>query len=427
MRLALLGADAESLELVRWAVSAGGHGLVAAYDFGRLGPEVAAIAPRARLDDHWESLVLGTQADGVIVARAAAGLTHATGIADDERRADQLRKLAQAGVPMLVVHPACEAIVGFEIEMIRRDSGGAIVPHAAGSQHPGLLRLAELISGGADSPLGPVEQIVLEREQADRGRDAVLTQFARDASLLRQLVGTIQSVNATGPAPAPGRDPMGPKLKTLASLANLSVYVSGDKGLTARWSIGPALARESARLTAIGSLGKAVLHMPGGNDWSLEIVGEERTQESFGSYGEAEATLSRLTDAAAKTHIDETTWLDACRDQEAAEAIDRSLARGRTIELFGEQHTEEASFKGVMAMGGCLMLMAALGVLFVATVVEGLRLPLRDWAVWRYWPIYLLVPIAVFLLLQVLQVVVKKENAGAELRQLVGGNDERAK
>ena len=54
---------------------------------------------------------------------------------------------------------------------------------------------------------------------------------------------------------------------------------------------------------------------------------------------------------------------------------DRSLARGRTIELFNEEHTEEESFKGVMAMGGCLLLVMALGVLFVAVVVEGLRLP----------------------------------------------------
>ena len=49
-------------------------------------------------------------------------------------------------------------------------------------------------------------------------------------------------------------------------------------------------------------------------------------------------------------------WLAACRDQEAAEAVDRSLARGRTIELFNEEHTEEESFKSVMAMGGCLLL-----------------------------------------------------------------------
>jgi len=68
-----------------------------------------------------------------------------------------------------------------------------------------------------------------------------------------------------------------------------------------------------------------------------------------------------------------------------------------------------------------LLLVGALGVVFVATIVEGLRLPLRDWTVWRFWPVYLLVPIAVFLLLQLLQLVVKKEVPS--LRQMVGGEE----
>ena len=111
---------------------------------------------------------------------------------------------------------------------------------------------------------------------------------------------------------------------------------------------------------------------------------------------------------------DDEAWLAACRDQEAAEAVDRSLARGRTIELFNEEHTEEESFKGVMAMGGCLLLVMALGVLFIAVVVEGLRLPMRTWPLWRLWPFYLLVPIVAFLLLQLLQLAVKPR-AGSEL------------
>ena len=61
-------------------------------------------------------------------------------------------------------------------------------------------------------------------------------------------------------------------------------------------------------------------------------------------------------------------------------------ARGRTIELFAEEHTEEESFKGIMAMGGCLLLVMALGVLVVAVIVEGLRLPMRSWPLWRLCP-----------------------------------------
>jgi hypothetical protein len=73
-----------------------------------------------------------------------------------------------------------------------------------------------------------------------------------------------------------------------------------------------------------------------------------------------------------------------------------------------------------MAVGGCLLLMMALGVVFVATVVEGLRLPMRDWLVWKYWPIYLLVPVVVFLLLQFLQLAIKRDDSS--LSRLIQGD-----
>lgn len=418
MKLALLGCDDETLALVRWAVLAGGHELVAAYDIGNRTDDVTAIAPAAQLGGDWESLVLGTQADAVIVARGLAGLTKETGIADDERRAEQLRKLAQAAIPLLVVCPQCEAIVGFEIEMIRRDANSVIVPLVPGTRNAAIREVVNLVSSGANGPIGAVEQVVFERGLVDRSRASVLTAFARDAAILRQIVGTIRSISATGPAPTPGRDPLGPKPKELPPLANLNVHVGGEGGLAARWSIVPAHGNEHASLTLIGASGTAVLQMPAEGEWKLEVAGAEQTSLSFAPDHGFKEALWRLSHQDEPVGQSEGAWLNACRDQEAAEAIDRSLARGRTIELFNEQHTEEESFKGIMAMGGCLMLVGALGVVFLATIVEGLRLPLRDWAVWRYWPLYLLAPIVVFLMLQLLQVVVKKEPPS--LRGLVG-------
>lgn len=423
MRLALLGADDEALELIRWAVLAGGHQLVAAYDVGSRAADVAAVAPDVQLADTWESLVLGTQADAVIVARGQAGLASETGIADDERRAEQLRKLAQAAVPMLVVCPACEAIVGFEVEMIRRDSRGVIVPYVPGQQHPTVGEVAQWLADRERSPIGGIEQIHLEREQTDRGRPAVLAQFARDVGLLRQLIGTIRSVSASGPPPKVGRDPLGPRPKELPALANLSVSLSGERDVSARWSIGPPPARvDTARLAVIGERGRATLLMPRGAAWSLEVGGASAAGRSTNfQFVEPQRAIQSLQEAIASRESNEGNWLAVCRDQEAAEAIDRSLARGRTIELFNEEHTEEDSFKGIMAMGGCLLLVGALGVVFLATIVEGLRLPLRDWVVWQYWPIYLLAPIAVFLMLQLLQLVVKKETP--DLKRLVSGEN----
>jgi hypothetical protein len=424
MKLALIGADNEALELLRWAVSGGGHALVSAFDVAGRATDVQAIAPHVRLNEHWESLVLGSAVDAVIVARAGAGLTAATGIPDDERRAEQLRKLAQAAVPMLVICPACEAIVGFEIEMIRRDVCGIIIPYIPGENHPGIAALENLASWGQTSPLGAVEQITFECEQADRSRPSVLLRFARNVTLLRHLIGTVRSLTASGPSPTVGRDPLGPKPKELASLANLNVHVAGDEGLAARWSMAPPVDRDQGRLTVVGQRGRLVLHMPAHEAWRLEATGNV-TPPALTGHDEFTRLFWQLDHALSSPEefYDKASWLGACRDQEVAEAVDRSLARGRTIELFGEEHTEEDSFKGVMAVGGCLLLSMALLVVFVATVVEGLRLPLRDWMIWKYWPIYLLVPVVVFLLLQLLQFAVKREDVS--LRRLVEGDGPR--
>jgi hypothetical protein len=413
MKLAVIGADEESLNLVRWATQHGNHELVAAYDSDAQSQQLRVINPQLILSDNWEELFLASAADVVIVGRGGKEAAARASIDRAERRADQLRKLVQAAVPMIVVCPACEAIVGFEIEMIRRDTKSVIVPHVPGLLEPGIRKLEELVSWGDTSPLGKIEQIVLDREQADRSRESVLVQLSRDASALRRMIGTIQTVTASGPPPAIGRDPLGPKSKELPSLTNLTVHLGGDEGLSARWSLAPASGPNMAKLAIIGERGKASMTSDG--VLSIEIACEKATAETVLAGSDIEPVFRKLSHAVGSDEFyDDSAWLAACHDQEAAEAVDRSLTRGRTIELFNEEHTEEESFKGVMAMGGCLLLSMALGVLFVAVVVEGLRLPMRSWPLWRLWPFYLLVPIVAFLLLQLLQLVIKREEGHLE-------------
>jgi hypothetical protein len=410
MKLAILGADDESVELARWAVLHGQHQLVAAYDSAPYAAQLQQLSPNLRLNESWEALILADAADAVIVGRGGREVALAENIDPAERRADQLRKLVQAEVPLIVVCPACEAIVGYEIEMIRRDVGAAIVPYIPGIGQAAVGEAEDLIAWTENGPLGQIEQITLERQQADRSRTAVLERLARDVALLRRLIGTIQSVSATGPPAAIGRDPMGPKVKELPSLANLSVYFSGAEGLTARWSIVPAISGDQARLTIVGQRGNAILDMPTADDWLLTVNAEMESPEPRPRSHEFEQLFWQLTHGAVGDELaDDTAWLSACRDQEAAEAVDRSLARGRTIELFNESHTEEQSFKGVMAMYGCLLLMGALAILFFVVLVESLQLPIRELLIWKLWPVYLLVLIVVFLLMQFFQLAVKRE------------------
>jgi hypothetical protein len=162
--------------------------------------------------------------------------------------------------------------------------------------------------------------------------------------------------------------------------------------------------------------------MPAAGAWSLTTTGPGSREETYPHDRTLTAALERLARGQAGADAaDSGAWLDACRDQEAAEAIDRSLLRGRTIELYNEEHTEAESFKGVMAMGGCLLLVAALAMVLLAALVEGLRLPLRNWPVWQMWPTLLLVPLGLFLLLQLLQLVVRRESA--TVPQPAGGSE----
>ena len=101
-----------------------------------------------------------------------------------------------------------------------------------------------------------------EREQADRSREASACAIGPRHFDLRRILGTIETVSASGPAAAIGRDPLGPKVKELPSLANLSVHLGGNEGISGRWSMGPALDRDIGRLTLDRSAGKAVLTMP---------------------------------------------------------------------------------------------------------------------------------------------------------------------
>jgi hypothetical protein len=419
MKLALIGADEESLDFVEDELFHGSHQLIAAFDSAAFAAQLRDMAQQVVLDEDWESLLLGTRADLVIVGRGLAQLTDTTGIPDSERRGEQLRKLAQAAVPLLVFVPSCESIVGFEIEMIRRDTGGHIKPYIPAQGN--LTRMLKLVRDGEESAIGRIEQLTFDREMEPRFRPNVLTQFARDVALIRQFIGRIAKITASGPPSPPGRDPLGPKLQTLPSLSNLSVHLQGESDFSARWSIGPVASERGARLTLIGSAGRAIIHMPEpARQWMFEIIGKESEQWSEWVEHPETSLLPAEPSQLSNQYHDPDAWLNACRDQEVAEAVDRSLARGRTIELFGEEHTEEDSFKGVMAVGGCLLLVMALGVVFIATIVEGLRLPMRDWMIWQYWPIYLLVPVVVFLLLQLLQLALKRDESS--LRQLIEGN-----
>jgi hypothetical protein len=184
---------------------------------------------------------------------------------------------------------------------------------------------------------------------------------------------------------------------------------------------------EQLRVSVIGERGRAVLlHSSGHSPSAVLQVNSESLPEpilkEFPPENELGFSLNFFSSGLAERYpeMDWSQWLEACRDVEVASSVDRSLERGRAVEFFGEEHTQEQSFKGVMAVGGCLMLSVTFVAVIIAAAVEGLQLPLRESPFWRAWPLYVLAPIVLFLLLQLLQGVAKRPEKRKQTEQVRG-------
>ena len=166
-----------------------------------------------------------------------------------------------------------------------------------------------------------------------------------------------------------------------------------------RWSIEPA-AEIAGRITIRGTRGKAVLHMPAGAAWRLDLDADGRsTTEDSPGWDDHQAALEMLARARARETV-RPDWTDAARSIELVDAVERSLARGRTIELHDEEISEQATFKGLMTSVGCGLLVLGLVSLVIAAVAAKLGVP---WA--GYWLYVLLGVFGLFLLLQLFKLV----------------------
>jgi len=408
MKLALLGADHDALSLARAAIRDPRHDLVW-IDAGIPPSALSDVAPAARRSESWETLLTGTVADAVIVGRGP----------DGEVRADQLRKLVQEGIPLLITHPVIDSmLIYYELEMIREETGCRMLPYLPARWHPAFERLEEIVAAWQEIAGQSLEQVVFERMLAERTRETVLNQFARDADLVRVLCGELTKVSALGsPPPA-------------ASFANLGVQLSGPEGVLVRWSVGPAESSAVGRLTVISPAGKAVLMMPEGDlPWTLERAdrlcaglptlhaggdlrsiawhGQETVpqqgKETFANFDPSAVALRKLEELVMGGAV-RPDWLDAARTIELAEGVERSLLKGRTVEIHREDHSEQGTFKGTMTSVGCGLLVVSLLIMLAAALASGLGLQQ-----FRFWPYLLLGVLGIFLLLQLLQLLIPRK------------------
>ncbi len=400
MKLALLGCDPDALALAKAAV-AGGHRLVWACGAGVDRPAVAGLAPDVRIADHWEDLLGGAVADAVIVATPGLGDLTAERLPEDVR-AEQLRLLAQEAVPMLVAQPAHPSmLIMYEVDMIRRETGCPLVPYFATRWSPAVEHLLRLRDGGE---LGTVEQVVFERSMPRRDRPRVETQFAVDVDLLRQICGDLTRLGAMGPGV---KDPnlLRPQADDSA-YASLGVQLSGPGGVLVRWSVGPVEDVACGKLSLMGSAAKATLLMPAASEsWTVELRREGKSTRQEFSNAEAPARALQTLSHAMAGEPAVPDWVDAARSVELAESIHRSLAKGRVVELYNEDYTEQSTFKGTMTSLGCGLLLGGLGLMLVAAIAAQAKLKIA-----QFWPHLLLVLLVLFLGLQLLRLLFPADN-----------------
>ncbi|MCA9216310.1 MAG: hypothetical protein KDB27_24750 [Planctomycetales bacterium] len=383
MRFALLGSDSTTIQFAEWLAEADEHEVAAIYQAGDFQAQLHSLHPNATAGQEWESLLLQSGFDAVVVS------SQPTGNLEVEQRADQLRKLVQQAVPTILIHPVCESIVAFELEMIRTDTKCPLVAYVPNTHHSAFQTYCEQLRN-TDASIGTVEQIVVERAAHQRDRESVLKHLAVDTLLITDLMGNAKSVSASG---VPDNEE--------AALSNLSVAFVGSSRATARWSIGPAVDDAGVTVTAVGEKGKASLFLAADlNSASLTVNANRIDLPDWKHSDSIEDVVHRLSQLIDGQDID-TDLAKSFHALEAVDAVLQSCRRRRTIELLVDQPTEEDTFKAMMAAGGCGMLLWTL-----ILVILGPLLFLTGSAFLKaVWYVLLLGPMGVFLMLQLLRFV----------------------
>ncbi len=389
MKIALLGVDPDVRELAEYLVHSTQHRVVTAVGAGPAMEFLQGIEPAVRFERDWEGLIAAEEIDAILVGRGE----------DQELHDEQLRKLAQAGSTLVVSHPSCSALVAYELDMIRSDVGGVLIPLFSGRSHPGLARLAAIVGEGAAGPLGSLSRVDIERAVPGCDQATFQHYLALDAYVAAQLIGPITTVSAIGAAAEVG------------ATESLTVHLAGDGPLQARWTATPHM---ESRVCLIGSKGAATLQQSGGpRSWTLDTT-FEAVGNSFGDWDPSSAAVDELERALSGEYAADS-WQEACRHLEIAETAMQSLRRKRTLDVYSDPRTEEGSFKGVMAMVSCALLLLVVMAFILLAVIEGFRLPLvgltasEETDAWplaiRLWPVY---PLLAFLGLQLLLMVARR-------------------
>jgi myo-inositol 2-dehydrogenase/D-chiro-inositol 1-dehydrogenase len=257
-----------------------------------------------------------------------------------------------------------------------------------------VAKLRAVLNSGE---LGAFRGIRLETDSADGGPDLVRVVFARMVDVIRALLGEIEALSATG-------DPPGdhPDLELIVQLraaekrrAELRIR-SGHESMN-RLTLSGANGSLALEFDAMFEGPAALLH---------QLPSQPLTRQALDSWDSHDAIFSVLLATRgghAAPDLLAPSLHDATRAMELSEATARSLRKGRTVDLYYEPISEEASFKSVMTSTGCMLIIGAL--LIIPLALAGPPLGFN----WTIYLAYLIPPLLVlFIILQTLRFAVRK-------------------
>lgn len=369
MNVLILGDGPEEERWAAFLAHAPDHRLVAACPGFKGRPEVPALS-------DLDAALATPGVEAVIVG------------GDDTLRAEGLRRAAGSGLPMIALHPpGPNADPYYQIALSRDETGAIVVPDLPARLHPGI----EAIRAALDkNELGEFRSLRYELPAGRPARGLVLETYGRAVDVIRACLGEAETLSAVGDPPGDN-----PSLELVVSMRTTG-------GRRAEVRIRAATEPDRACLVLDGAAGSLRFeHDPG---WlgSTRLVRrtppDGETTTDIAPWNPHAIILRTLQEAVARREPPEPGLLDGTRAMELAEAAQRSLRKGRTIDLVYEEMSEEGNFKSVMTGLGCGLLLAILLVLPVALAgpVFGAR-----WTLYLAW----LVPplLVLFLLVQLLR------------------------
>jgi myo-inositol 2-dehydrogenase/D-chiro-inositol 1-dehydrogenase len=394
MNVLILGNGDEELAWARWLLGRSDHRLDAA--FPGFGDSAMAGIPVPR---DLEDALARAGIDAVIVGGPI------------EFRGEALRRAAAEGFAIIGLHPpGRDSEAYYQVALSREETGAVIVPDLPLRLHPGMAALRQALSTGE---LGPFRALRLEQPSITAGADLARVEFPRVVDVVRALLGEIEALTATGDPPGES-----PGLELVAQLR-----ATGSRRGEIRIWFGPA---EPARLTLLMANGSLTLEFNPRLDPIARLIRHIPRQEPlisqlppWDSHEAIFAVLSSSMGRRAAPDLPGPNLHDGTRATELAEAVVRSLRRGRTVELHYEAISEEATFKSVMTSTGCLIFLGSLLLLPLAMAGPPLGLG------WTLFLPYAIPPVLViFVTLQILRLGLRTPNTSeGSRRKDLGGTE----